>query len=88
MRLLTGALDSAPVFIKQTDSAPIKNFIPDPRQQGPAETQNAAGRRATCRAPNVVLATLQEYTGEDFQYDKKAWLAWLEKRIKADGPGR
>lgn len=85
VRVLASALDTAPVQIKQTDSTLIKNFIPDPRDSKARQKRKTplAGVLPTVETPNpVVLATLQEYTGEDFQYDERAWLAWLERRVK------
>jgi hypothetical protein len=85
VRALASALDTAPVFIKQIDSTPVKNFIPDPRDSRERQKRKTplAGVVPTVDTPNpVVLATLQEYTGADFQYDEKAWLAWLDEKLK------
>jgi hypothetical protein len=85
VRALVRALDSARVDVVQTNAALIKNAIPDPRDSEARQKRKTpfAGRVYVPETPNpVVLATLQEYTGEDFQYDKKAWLDWLEKMLK------
>lgn len=29
-----------------------------------------------------VVAALEEYSGQHYQYDEKSWLVWLEKRLK------
>jgi hypothetical protein len=85
VRLLTGALESAHVWVKQTDATLIKGLIPDPRDSEARQKRKTplAGKLPKVETPNpVVLLTLQEYTGQDFQYDKAAWLAWLDDKLK------
>jgi hypothetical protein len=80
VRGLTGALDTAPVV----DDALKRDWIPDPRDSKARQKRRSplAGRVPVVETPNpVVLAALVEHTGEDFQYDKAAWISWLEKRL-------
>jgi hypothetical protein len=85
VRMLVGALDSAKVDVVQTNAPFVKDLIPDPRDSGPRQKRKTplAEVLPAVKTPNpVVLATLQEYTGEDIQYDQRAWLAWLETRLR------
>jgi hypothetical protein len=84
VRGLVGALDSARVDVVQALDARKRPVLPDPRDSAARQKRKTplAGLVPVPETPNpVVLQTLQEYTGADFQYDKKAWLAWLEERV-------
>jgi HEAT repeat protein len=88
VRVLVSALDSARVDMVQTDGTFTKNLIPDPRNSEARQKRLSplAGVLPVADTSNpVVLKTLQDYTGQDFQYDQKAWLAWLEARLKEGG---
>jgi hypothetical protein len=85
VRSLVGALNTAKVEVTQAYDPFKQPVIPDPRDSPESRKRKSpwAEKLPVVATPNpVVLSILQEYTGEDFLYDKQAWLAWLEMRLR------